>query len=94
MVTPGHFVEDLKSLAMAGVGSRAAPNGVFKSVVPDSYQEYYDQKYFVDLPAAPLPEPSVPKHSAPGKLSKTNSDSATSIGTQEKTKKKKGFFHF
>ncbi|KAJ8456753.1 hypothetical protein ONZ51_g11942 [Trametes cubensis] len=66
-VTPQHFVDDLKVLEMAGVGSKALPNGLGETNAPPrSAQEVYDQKYFTrDAPppqrAAPPPSPQPSK---------------------------------
>lgn len=109
-ITPRQFIDDLKVLELGGVGSRAVPNGVSTSAAQQSYQEYYDQKYFTPDPAPPQrPTLTVPKDSGSsvrtGKPSKsspsspyaTSSTSVNSTGAvtvDEKKKKKKGFFHF
>lgn len=109
-ITPRQFVDDLRVLELGGVGSRAVPNGVSTITAHQSYQEYYDQKYFT---ADPVPQQrptlDVPKDSGSstrgGKLSKASPTSpygssstsvnSTGVGTaDEKKKKKKGFFHF
>ncbi|KAG1907804.1 Sec1-like protein [Suillus fuscotomentosus] len=104
-ITPRNFIDDLKVLEIAGVGSRAVPNGVSLATAHNTYQEYYDEKYFTPDPPVPQrPTLSVPKdskHSA-NKLTKTPSSYSTSSaslvgsGTVEKEekKKKKGLFRF
>lgn len=79
-ITPRQFIDDLKVLELGGVGSRAVPNGVSTSAAHQSYQEYYDQKYFTP-DAVPPQRPAlvVPKDSGSparsGKLSKTSPSS-------------------
>lgn len=104
-ITPRNFIDDLKVVEIAGVGSRAVPNGVSLATAHNTYQEYYDEKYFTPDPPVPQrPTLSVPKdskHSA-NKLTKTPSSYSTSSaslvgsGTVEKEekKKKKGLFRF
>ncbi|KAF9454243.1 Sec1-like snare protein [Macrolepiota fuliginosa MF-IS2] len=102
-ITPKQFIDDLKVLDLAGVGSKAMPNGL-RDVREGqrSYQEYFDDKYY--LQDAPRPQPrqqpsnlSVPKQSH--KIiqpSPTHSfSSSISEPPQEKEKKKKrGLFRF
>lgn len=54
-ITPRQFVDDLKVLDLGGVGSKAIPNGLPSSRGggPRSFQEYYDEKYFVKVPPPP-----------------------------------------
>ncbi|KAG2157814.1 Sec1-like protein [Suillus bovinus] len=104
-ITPRNFVDDLKVIEIAGVGSRAVPNGVSLAGAHHSYQEYYDEKYFTPDPPAPqratMPVPKDSKHSA-SKLVKTPSSYSTSSGSligsgtveKEEKKKKKGLFRF
>jgi syntaxin-binding protein 1 len=104
-ITPRNFIDDLKVVEIAGVGSRAVPNGVSVAGAHHSYQDYYDEKYFSPDPPAPqrpaLPVPKDSKHSA-SKLAKTPSSYSTSSaslvgsGTVEKEekKKKRGLFRF
>ncbi|KAN0088471.1 Sec1-like protein [Tylopilus felleus] len=107
--TPLQFIDDLKVLELGGIGSRAAPNGVSTSAAHQSYQDYYDQKFFTPDPAPPQrPTLVVPKDSGSsfrsGKLTKSSPSSpnaassinsaAGALADNEKKKKKKGFFHF
>ncbi|KAH0836670.1 Sec1 family-domain-containing protein [Lanmaoa asiatica] len=80
-ITPRQFIDDLKVLELGGVGSRAVPNGVSTSAAHQSYQEYYDQKYFIPDPVLPQrPTLAVPKDSGSsgrsGKLSKPSPSSS------------------
>ncbi|KIJ20950.1 hypothetical protein PAXINDRAFT_165767 [Paxillus involutus ATCC 200175] len=106
-ITPRQFIDDLKVLELGGVGSRAVPNGTSTSAAHQSYQDYYDEKYFTPDPPPPQrPALTVPKDIRSGKLSKpspssqyaASSTSVNSFGTaaekEEKKKKKKGLFHF
>ncbi|KAF9240729.1 Sec1-like protein [Melanogaster broomeanus] len=109
-ITPRHFIDDLKVLELGGVGSRAVPNGISMKAAHQSYQDYYDEKYFIPDPPPPQrPTLAVPKDtgssSRMGKLSKPGSSSpyaasSTSVnsfatpGGEEKKKKKKGLFGF
>jgi syntaxin-binding protein 1 len=103
-ITPRNFIDDLRVLELAGVGSRAVPNGVSLPVPHHNYQDYYDGKYFTADPPAPqrpaLPAPKESKHAA-SKLVKTPSSYSTSSGSlatsgveKEEKKKKKGLFRF
>ncbi|KAG2757041.1 Sec1-like protein [Suillus brevipes Sb2] len=102
-ITPRNFVDDLRVVEIAGVGSRAVPNGVSLAGAHHSYQDYYDEKYLSPDPPAPqrptLPVPKDSKHSA-SKLVKTlsSTSSASMIGSgtveKEEKKKKKGLFRF
>ncbi|KAI5993317.1 Sec1-like protein [Pisolithus albus] len=79
-ITPRQFFDDLKALELSGVGSRAVPNGIPSTQPHNSYQEYYDQKYFIPDPTPPpRTELHVPKdtHKASGKLSKVHSSSSS-----------------
>lgn len=102
-ITPKQFVDDLKVLDLAGVGSKAIPHGlrdVREGQRP--YQEYFDDKYY--LQDAPPPQPrqqasnlSVPKQSSHKIIqpSPTNSFSSFVSEAPEKEKKKKrGLFRF
>ncbi|KAG6331420.1 hypothetical protein ID866_7667 [Astraeus odoratus] len=108
-ITPRQFFDDLKVLELSGVGSRTAPNGVSMNPPHNSYQEYYDQKYFTPDPPPPQrPQLQVSKDSkTSGKLTKASpsspyAPSSTSVNSfgipgsekEEKKKKKKGLFHF
>ncbi|KAG9312992.1 Sec1-like protein [Chiua virens] len=80
-ITPRQFIDDLKVLELGGVGSRTAPNGVSTNPAHQSYQEYYDQKYFIPDPIPPQrPTLTVPKDSGTsarsGKLSKSSPSSS------------------
>jgi syntaxin-binding protein 1 len=57
-ITPREFVDDLKVLELAGVGSRACPNGLRDPPAKRPFQEYYDERYF--LKDAPPPQPRAP----------------------------------
>ncbi|KAL4061887.1 Sec1-like protein [Scleroderma citrinum] len=108
-ITPRQFFDDLKVLELSGVGSRAAPNGVSTNLAHNSYQEYYDKRYFTpDAQPPQRPGLQVSKDSKTShKLSKpsptspyaASSTSVNSVGVsgsekEEKKKKKKGLFHF
>ena len=45
-LTPRQFVDDLKSLDLSGVGSRALPNGLRELSAARPYQAFYDERYF------------------------------------------------
>lgn len=54
MLTPRHFIDDLKVLDISGVGSRALPNGLRELGAPRPYQAFYDERYFTrDAPPPP-----------------------------------------
>lgn len=103
-VYPEGFIDDLKTLELGGVGSKAIPNGL-RDVSGDKkpFQSYYDQKYYIkDAPRPPAPAPTAAPSS---KLSKNHSfptsggspaPSSISSGKEEppKEKKKKGLFRF
>ena len=45
IVTPEHFLDDLKVVELGGVGSRSVLNGLCERDRPyASYQEYYDER--------------------------------------------------
>ncbi|EIW79319.1 Sec1-like snare protein [Coniophora puteana RWD-64-598 SS2] len=105
--TPGRFIDDLKVVDLNGVGSRAVPNGVAGQTAHESFQEYYDQKYFTPDPpppksAAPVPDPPKEKHHhLLSKISPSPSYSGSTISVnsstgekKEEKKKKRGLFHF
>ncbi|GLB41838.1 putative STXBP unc-18 SEC1 family protein [Lyophyllum shimeji] len=105
LVTPRHFVDDLKALELGGVGSRALPNGLRERSGPRSFQELYDEKYFTkDAPPPPKAAPAslpVPRGTTAPKMSPTNSFSSSVNSTattpsvkEEKKKKKGGLFRF
>jgi len=54
VLTPRHFVDDLKVLDVGGVGSRALPNGLREQRAARPYQAFYDERYFTrDAPPPP-----------------------------------------
>jgi len=98
-VTPKHFMEDMRSLEVAGVGSRAIPNGLRPAPGQRPFQEFYDEKYFMrdQAPSKPQPQPLPAKGSGknvltkpvmPPQMSPTLSQTS---GTDEKKKKKRFF---
>ncbi|KAJ3573583.1 hypothetical protein NP233_g2333 [Leucocoprinus birnbaumii] len=103
-ITPKQFVDDLKVLEIAGVGSKAIPNGLREAREGQrEYQEYYDDRYY--LQDAPPPRPpananslAAPKHSSHKIIQPSPTHSFSSFTTdtsQEKEKKKKrGLFRF
>lgn len=102
VVTPRHFVDDLKVLELGGVGSRAIPNGLAESRGQRPYQEYYDDKYYTKDGPRPQPQPKAvaPTRTTTPKaprliptISHDSSSSATSSVKEEK-KKRKGLFKF
>lgn len=99
-VTPRQFVDDLKVLEIAGVGSREVPNGLRDASEEERpLQEYYDAKYFCkEAPAAPVAPPVKVSSSKSSANSSANPDASSlhSVATSvdEKKKKKKGFFRF
>ncbi|KAG9128259.1 vacuolar sorting protein VPS33/slp1 [Ceratobasidium sp. 392] len=66
--TPARFVNDLRAIAMDGVGSVAIPEGLPKpSDRERPYQEYYDRRYFIqDAPPPPKPVPAPAAQQRPG----------------------------
>ncbi|KAF8605962.1 Sec1-like snare protein [Ceratobasidium sp. AG-I] len=110
-LTPSRFVGDLRAIAMDGVGSSAIPDGLPKpSEREKPYQEYYDQRYWIqEAPPPPKPAPSpAPAHAAPaqqqqrlapprGPTHQSSSSSLSGSGEKlkkDKEKKKRGLFHF
>ncbi|QRV88945.1 Ras opposite protein [Ceratobasidium sp. AG-Ba] len=58
-ITPSRFVNDLRAIAMDGVGSAAVPEGLPKpSERERPYQEYYDRRYFIQDAPPPQPKPA------------------------------------
>ncbi|QRV74171.1 Ras opposite protein [Ceratobasidium sp. AG-Ba] len=58
-ITPSRFVNDLRAIAMDGVGSAAVPEGLPKpSERERPYQEYYDRRYFIQDTPPPQPKPA------------------------------------
>ena len=99
-LTPRQFVDDLKVLELAGVGSRDIPNGLRDPKEEERpLQEYYDEKYFCkEAPAAPVAPPIKVSASRGSTNSSTppdvNSLYSVAALVDEKKKKKKGFFRF
>jgi len=102
-MTPKHFMEDMRSLELAGVGSRAIPNGLRSGPGQRPFQEFYDEKYFTmdQAPSKPQPQPQQPSTKGSGRnllsrphmVPQVSSSFSQSSGTEEKKKKKKrGFF--
>lgn len=101
--TPEQFVDDLKVLELSGIGSRANPRGI-RDQDYRSFQEYYDEKYFIQDEAPPQAfEPAVeqrrtPVPQAPYLMqsdSMSSMQSADSAGTKaSKLKKKHKLFGF
>ena len=98
--TPKDFMEDMRSLEVAGVGSRALPNGLRPGPGQRSFQELYDEKYFTKDQAPPRPQPQQQPSSKGGLrnvltrpgMPPTMSSSLSNNGTEDKKKKKRGFF--
>ena len=101
-LTPSRFVGDLRAIAMDGVGSSAIPDGLPKpSEREKPYQEYYDQRYWIqDAPPPPKPTPApspAAAHAAPAQQQRlapprgpTHQSSSSSLsGSGEKLKKDK-----
>lgn len=97
-ITPKHFMEDLRSLELEGVGSRALPNGLRTRAGQRGFQELYDERYFTKDQAPPKPQP---QQQPPSKGSGRNLLTRTAMpppmvpsfsnGTEEKKKKKRFF---
>ena len=97
-VTPKHFMEDMKSLELAGVGSRAIPNGLRSGPGQRPFQAFYDEKYFTrdQAPSKPQPQPQQPSSKGSGKNILTrpglppqmSSSFSQGSGTEEKKKKR------
>ncbi|KAF9047185.1 Sec1-like protein [Hymenopellis radicata] len=101
-ITPRQFIDDMKSLELAGVGSRVMPNGLPEFKGPRPYQQFYDEKYFTKDGPRPQPRPN-PSLAVPKKErgrpqpSPTESYASTNSYTpsmKEDKKKKKGLFRF
>ncbi|KAF5361824.1 hypothetical protein D9756_002266 [Leucocoprinus leucothites] len=99
-ITPKQFVDDLKVLELAGVGSKAIPNGLRDAREGQRpYQEYYDDRYYSqDAPPPPRQQPSnlsAPKQKIIQPSPTQSFSSFLSEASQEKEKKKKrGLFRF
>ncbi|KIY71905.1 ras opposite [Cylindrobasidium torrendii FP15055 ss-10] len=74
MITPKQFVDDLKVLDLAGVGSKAMPNGIPEYPGQRPYQEFYDSKYYTQ--DGPRPQPKL----APPMQQKTKSAASSVRG--------------
>lgn len=74
MITPKQFVDDLKVLDLAGVGSKAMPNGLPEYPGERPYQEFYDSKYYTK--DGPRPQPKL----APPMQQKTKSAASSVRG--------------
>ncbi|KAF7770373.1 hypothetical protein Agabi119p4_6347 [Agaricus bisporus var. burnettii] len=109
-ITPKDFVDDLKVLDLNGVGSKAVPKGLREMRDGQrSYQEYFDEKYFIQDAPPPQPQVLSPPQSSSGFLSvsrhtspKVNQPSPTQsfssilsdAAPEKEKKKKKGLFRF
>lgn len=110
-LTPSRFVGDLRAIAMDGVGSVAIPDGLPKpSEREKPYQEYYDQRYWIqEAPPPPKPTPAPSPAPTPaaaqqqrlapprGPTHQASSSSLSGSGEKlkkDKEKKKRGLFHF
>ncbi|KAF9647199.1 Sec1-like snare protein [Thelephora ganbajun] len=102
-ITPKYFMEDMRSLELAGVGSRAIPNGLRSGPGQRPFQQFYDEKYFTrdQTPSKPQPQP-VPQQSSgkgsgrkvlarPGMPPQMSSSLSQGSGTEDKKKKKRFF---
>jgi len=100
VVTPKHFMEDMRSLELAGVGSRALPNGLRPGPGQRPLQEFYDEKYFTkDQVPSKQAQPQQPPSKGSGRnlLTRPNmapqmSSSSSQNSGAEGGKKKKRFF--
>ena len=96
-------MEDMRSLELAGVGSRAIPNGLRSGPGQRQFQEFYDEKYFTRDQAPSKPQPQQATQQPPNKGSSRNvltrpgmppqmsSLHSQNSGTEEKKKKKRFF---
>ncbi|KAE9398544.1 Sec1-like snare protein [Gymnopus androsaceus JB14] len=101
LITPRQFVDDLKVITLAGVGSRVIPNGLREPRGQRQYQEFYDEKYYTK--DAPRPQPqaapsrtTTPQVKAP-RLAPTpsyNSSISDTSSIRDEKRKKKGLFRF
>jgi len=97
-------VDDLKVLDLGGAGSAALPNGLRDMRgEPKTFQDLYDEKYFVKDP--PPPQRAPPPKTIPARVEKfapiqpspTNSYQSTSSSvapSKDEKKKKRGLFRF
>jgi len=96
-------MEDMRSLELAGVGSRAIPNGLQSGPGQRQFQELYDEKYFTRDQAPSKPQPQQAAQQPPNKGSIRNVLARPGVspqmshsysqgsGTEEKKKKKRFF---
>lgn len=99
-ITPTHFMEDMRSLELAGVGSRAIPKGLRSGSGQRSFQEFYDERYptLDQAPPKPQPQQQPPeKKSNKNVLTRPHVPSLISFSSSNGTgtageKKKKRFF--
>lgn len=101
VLTPKKFMEDMRSLELAGTGSRAIPNGLRSGPGQRPFQEFYDEKYFTrdQAPSRPQPPPQQQPNKGsvrniltrPGNPPSMVSSHSQSSGTDEKKKKKRFF---
>lgn len=97
----------MKVLTLAGVGSRAIPNGLRESHGKRPFQEFYDERYYTKDAPKPAPPPvqeqpkkrsgllSQPDFRPPSQVSPSPSFGSTKSGSVEekdKDKKKKRRF--
>ena len=99
IVTPEHFLDDLKVVELGGVGSRSALNGLRERDGPyASYQEYYDERYFTpdrEMPpmrtaSAPVTERSAPRLAPSFSTSSVHSTDSMGGGSNKLEKKRRG----
>jgi syntaxin-binding protein 1 len=102
-ITPKHFLEDMRSLELAGIGSRAIPNGLRSGPGQRQFQEFYDEKYFTRDQAPSKPQAQQATQQPPSKggvrnvLTRPSMPPQMSVshsqgsGTEEKKKKKRFF---
>lgn len=105
-ITPKGFLDDLKVLDLGGAGSAALPNGLRDMRgEAKTFQELYDEKYFVKDPPPPQRAPPPSKNPIPTRVEKfapiqpspTNSYQSTSSSlapSKDEKKKKRGLFRF
>ncbi|EIN09586.1 Sec1-like snare protein [Punctularia strigosozonata HHB-11173 SS5] len=102
--SPRQYVDDLKVLELGGVGSKYLPNGLRDPRAKRSFQEYYDEKYFLKDAPPPVRQPPpqersrlAPSRPAAVPLSPSSSftgSTASTASAKEKEKKKRGLFRF
>ncbi|KAJ7289107.1 Sec1-like snare protein [Mycena rebaudengoi] len=105
VLTPRQFIKDLQVVELQGQGSKAIPNGLKDGRGGRSFQEYYDERYYLrDAPPPARPKPAaslapprqVRPSPSPADSYASNVSSAPSMtpSAQEEKKKKKGLFRF